>query len=104
LESSDTQSSFLKNLQLIGFYDFGSAWNDLSPFNERNNLNTVTIEQEGSPFSAVVNDFSNPWLQSVGTGLRTMFFGFYSRVDLAWPIRDFNVLPPRLQLSLGYDF
>jgi hypothetical protein len=104
LEGSDTQSAFVRNLQLIGFYDLGSAWQDLSPFKERNNLNTVEIKEDGSPFSAVINNFSNPWLQSVGGGMRTMFFGFYSRLDVAWPIRDFNIQNPRFQLSIGYDF
>ncbi|PIQ47234.1 MAG: hypothetical protein COW03_16230 [Cytophagales bacterium CG12_big_fil_rev_8_21_14_0_65_40_12] len=104
LEGSDTQSAFVRNLQIIGFYDLGSAWQDLSPFKERNNLNTVEIQEDGSPFSAVINNFSNPWLQSVGGGMRTMFFGFYSRMDVAWPIRDFTVQTPRFQLSIGYDF
>jgi hypothetical protein len=104
LEGSDTQSAFVRNLQLIGFYDLGSAWQDLSPFKERNNLNTVEIQEDGSPFSAVINNFSNPWLQSVGGGMRTMFFGFYSRLDIAWPIRDFIIQNPRFQLSIGYDF
>lgn len=104
LSNSDLKSNFLKNLQIVGFYDIGSAWDDLSPFEKKNNLNIEEISNEGSPFSAVINNFSNPWLQSTGVGVRTMLFGFFSRIDFSFPIRNFETLDPKLQLSFGYDF
>ena len=104
LKNKELNSNFLRNLQLIGFYDIGSAWDDLSPFEERNNQNIEEIRNEGSPFSAVINNFSNPWLQSTGIGMRTMFLGFHSRFDFSFPIRDFQFQNPRLQISIGYDF
>ncbi len=102
--NTDLKSNFIKNLQVITFYDIGSAWDDLSPFRSINNQNVEEIRQDGSPFSAVINNFNNPWLQSVGVGVRTMLFGFYSRVDLAMPIQNFETLSPKFQLSIGYDF
>lgn len=104
LKSSTLQSNFFQNLQIIGFYDLGSSWDNLSPFMEQNNVNLEEISNEGSPFSAIVNNFSNPWLQSTGVGVRTMLFGFFSRMDLSFPIRDFEVGNPQFQLSFGYDF
>lgn len=104
LANSDMKSNFLRNLQIIGYYDMGSAWDDLSPFKDRNNLNIEEIRNEGSPFSAVINNFSNPWLQSTGVGVRTMLFGFFSRIDFSFPIRNFETLNPKVQLSFGYDF
>lgn len=104
LANSDLKSNFLRNLQLVGFYDIGSAWDDLSPFRDKNNLNIEEIKNEGSPFSAVINNFSNPWLQSTGVGVRTMLFGFFSRIDFSFPIRNFETLNPKIQLSFGYDF
>lgn len=104
LNNKELRSNFLRNLQLVGFYDIGSAWDDLSPFKSQNNLNIEVIEQEGSPFSAVINNFNNPWLQSTGIGVRTMLFGFFSRLDLSWPIRNFEVQSARFQVSFGYDF
>jgi len=104
LNNKELRSNFLRNLQFIGFYDIGSAWDDLSPFKDQNNLNIEVIEQEGSPFSAVINNFNNPWLQSTGVGMRTMLFGFFSRLDLSWPIQNFEVQTPRFQVSFGYDF
>ncbi|WP_421976770.1 hypothetical protein [Roseivirga seohaensis] len=104
LATADTKSSFIRNLQFLGFYDIGSAWYEISAFQARNDVNTEEIVVPGSPFSGVINDFSNPWLQSAGVGMRTMLFGFFSRLDLAWPIQDFNVGNPKLQISIGYDF
>ena len=104
LENYNLKSKFLRNLQFIGYYDMGSSWDDLSPFRDQNNLNTEVIKKKGSPFSAVINNFSNPWLQSMGVGVRTMLIGFFSRLDVSWPIRNFEVKNPRLQLSFGYDF
>lgn len=104
LNNSELRSNFLRNLQVITFYDIGSAWDDLSPFEEQNNLNIEEVSTDGSPFSAVLNNFNNPWLQSTGIGMRTMFLGFFSRVDLAFPIRNFEFLSPQFQLSFGYDF
>ena len=99
----EQRSSFLKNLQLLAFYDIGSAWDDLSPFHDVNNLNTEVIDP-GGPFSAVINNFNNPWLQSTGFGLRTKVFGFFAKFELAWPMRNFKVEDPKFMASIGYDF
>ena len=104
LNNNELRSNFLRNLQVVGFYDIGSAWDDLSPFEKTNNLNIEEIDTPGSPFSAVINNFNSPWLQSTGLGLRTMLFGFYSRIDVSFPIRNFEVQNPKFQLSFGYDF
>lgn len=104
LQNSQMKSNFLRNLQLIGFYDIGSAWDDLSPFEDRNNQNIEEISTDGSPFSAIINNFNNPWLQSTGVGMRTMIFGFFGKIDMAFPIQNFAIQSPRFQLALGYDF
>lgn len=97
-------SNFLKNLQLIGFYDIGSAWTGPSPFATENSINTQTIRWEGSSFEARIKNFKNPWLSSYGAGLRTVMLGYYVKFDLAYPIEDYEVQRPRFYVSLGYDF
>lgn len=104
LQNSELKSNFLRNLHLVGFYDIGSAWDDLSPFEDRNNQNIEEISTDGSPFSAVINNFNNPWLQSTGVGIRTMVFGFFGKIDMVFPIQNFSVQSPRFQLAMGYDF
>ena len=97
-------SNFLKNLQLTGFYDIGSAWSGTNPWDQKNNFNTVTLAPEKNAFSATVINYRNPWLQGFGPGLRTMFLGYYIKVDLAWGVMDYVVKKPVWYVTLGYDF
>jgi Tol biopolymer transport system component len=103
-------SNFFNNLQLVGFFDIGTAWTNANPFDQRTSINNRLLpidpeEREKSPFEAEVNDFKNPWLAGYGAGFRTVMLGYYLKVDLAWAIED-NVIAdkPKLYLSFGYDF
>ncbi|PIB36830.1 hypothetical protein BFP72_16190 [Reichenbachiella sp. 5M10] len=98
------KSNFLRNLQFIGFYDIGSAWTGLSPFNEDNTVDTKLVKEPGSPFEAIIKTSRNPWLQSYGFGVRTVIFGYYLRFDMAKPIEDYHQKDMKFYFSLGYDF
>lgn len=97
-------SNFFKNLQLVGFFDLGSAWTGPSPFNKENSVNTDIIANPGSPFQAEIQNFKNPWLMGYGVGLRTVMLGYYLKFDLGWPIVDYDVGKPKFYVTLGYDF
>ncbi len=100
--SGPIASNFFRNLQLIGFYDLGSAWTGSSPLADENSLNTELIE--AGNFSARINNFGSAWLASYGTGIRTVLLGYYLKFDVAWPIEDYEVGSPKFYLTLGYDF
>ena len=100
--SGPIASNFFRNLQLIGFYDLGSAWTGNSPLADENSLNTELIE--AGNFKARINNFGSAWLASYGTGIRTVLLGYYLKFDVAWPIEDFEVGSPKFYLTLGYDF
>jgi len=104
LHRGPISSNFLKNLQLLGFYDLGSSWSGTSPFERENSVNTEIIKEPGSPFQAEIQNFKNPWLSSYGVGLRTVLLGYYMKFDLAWPIEDYKVGVMKLHVTLGYDF
>lgn len=95
-------STFLNNLQLVGFFDVGTAWNGWNPFAKYNPLNTVYITQPGIDIK--VNYFRNPIVFGYGGGLRFLLFGYFVRLDYAkgWDTGNFN--KPRLYISLGTDF
>ena len=97
-------SNFFRNLILIGFYDLGSAWSGPAAFANKNNLNATVIKDENSPFQATIKNFSNPWLYSYGTGIRTVLLGYFMKFDVAWPVQDFEVGSPGFYVTLGYDF
>ncbi len=95
-------SSFLRNLQVIGFSDMGTAWTGGSPFTRSNSINTTQF-QAGN-FSGEVTNYQNPFLMSYGVGARSLLFGYYVKLDLAWPYDRGELQDPALYLSLGYDF
>ncbi|MEO9852140.1 MAG: translocation protein TolB [Reichenbachiella sp.] len=98
------KSNFLRNLQLISFYDVGSAWTGKSPFNDDHEVNSRLVRRDGSPFEAVIRSSNNPWLASYGFGVRTVMLGYYARFDFAKPMADYEIGDLKFYLSLGYDF
>lgn len=102
LSNNTMTSNFARNFQIIGFYDIGTAWMGGSPWDQDNSINKQSIENDN--FEAVVRNYKNPWLSSLGLGLRTTFLGYYVRLDYAFPIEDYNIQNPKLSLSIGYDF
>lgn len=104
LTRGNITSNFIRNFQLIGFYDFGSAWNDSAPWERVNDQNTEVINTEGSPFTIVLNNFNNPWLQSYGAGLRTVLLNYYVKFDVARPIRNYEAEDLKFYVTLGFNF
>jgi hypothetical protein len=102
--SGPIASNFFRNLQLVGFYDIGSAWSGSSPFSEDNSLNTEIIKRPGHAFEAKIRNFRNPWIAGYGAGLRTVLLGYYMKFDVAWPVEDYITSSPKFYLTLGYDF
>jgi hypothetical protein len=95
-------SNFLRNLQLIGFTDIGTAYAGMSPFTTDNTQNTQNIP--GYPFSAAVTNYQSPFLIGYGAGVRTMLFGYYVKLDLGWGLQNKILSKPQLYLTFGYDF
>jgi hypothetical protein len=104
LSRGNITSNFIKNFQLVGFYDVGSSWNQAPPWQRVNDQNTEVISSPGSPFLITVNNFNNPWLQSYGAGLRTVLMNYYVKVDVARPVRNFQTADLKLYVTLGYNF
>ncbi len=96
------RSEFLRNLQWVGFYDIGSAWEGFSPFEEDNPYNDDTVVQQ--PITVVVNYFRDPLVMGTGMGLRSTLFGYFIRVDRAQPIESTGLGDPMWYFSLSLDF
>lgn len=104
LSRGNITSNFIKNFQLVGFYDIGSSWNDNPPWERVNDQNTEVINTEGSPFVITLNNFNNPWLQSYGAGIRTVLLNYYVKLDLARPVRNYQTDDLKFYVTLGYNF
>ena len=98
-----TNNSFLRNFQVVGFFDAGTAWQGPTPFTDDNPLNTTVISNPA--VEVKVNYFRDPLVAGYGVGARSMLFGYFIRLDYAWGIETRQVLEKgRLYLSMGMDF
>jgi hypothetical protein len=103
LTTQPVQSTFWRNMQVVGFFDFGTAWSGVSPFTDDNPINTVYVSSPPTVF-VKVKYFRDPIVAGYGAGLRTSLFGYFLRADYAWGIETKVVQKPILYVSMGMDF
>lgn len=108
ISKNPPRNAMLRSLQLVAFFDVGTAWQGASPFSTDNPLNTTVIDNNGpgsiSPVKVTVNYFRRPILFGYGFGIRTVLLGHYFRLDYAWGVETGQVQNPILYLSIGSDF
>ncbi|MBV6427816.1 MAG: hypothetical protein KIPDCIKN_02338 [Haliscomenobacter sp.] len=105
--SKRLNSGFLRNFQVVGFFDVGTAWAGSDPFREDNPLNTTVFKEgeEGKEFIFItLNYFRDPIVAGYGLGARALLFGYFVRVDYAWGLETRQIQDPKLYISLGFDF
>lgn len=96
------KSEFLSSFQVIGFGDFGTAWTGVSPYSEENTFNKITVTN--SSVTVIYENQTDPFIGSLGWGLRAKVWGYFVRFDYAWGIENGLFLDPITHLSLGLDF
>ena len=97
-------NAFLRNFQLIQFFDLGSAWNgaygkiarptETYTTNDPNNPVTVLIKAGGI----------GPFAGGYGFGARSTLLGYFLRCDVGWQMNTFFGTKPTVQVSMGVDF
>lgn len=101
--------NFWRNFQLVGFFDVGTAWQGLSPYDGDNPINIVYYYQTaGTPPSPIVtvkvNYYRDPLVAGYGLGVRALIFGMYLRADYGWGIESREIQKPIFHFALGTDF
>ena len=108
LSKKNTQSKFMKSLQLVGFFDLGSAWQGITPWGSDNIHTEIRTNNPLKPDFATaivkLEVYKDPFVFSVGPGLRANLFDYYFKFDLAWVYDTGEFLKPRMQVSMTYDF
>lgn len=95
-------NDFLKNFQLISFFDIGSAWSGITPFSGNNAYENDYYDNY--PVTVIIHNDNFPIVSGYGFGVRSKIFGYFIRADWAWGI-DNNAIQPRMfYLSLSTDF
>lgn len=95
-------NAFLRNFQLVQFFDFGSAWNGKFLDFKRPEL---VFTEPGNPVNVIVKAPGlGPLLGSYGFGARSTLLGYFIRFDAGWQMSGFFNTKPLLHVSLGLDF
>lgn len=95
-------NAFLRNFQLIQFFDLGTAWNGSYNKIERPN---VTYQSLPSPISARIKAGGiGPFAGGYGFGARSTLLGYFLRVDAAWQMKGVFRGKPSWYFSMGLDF
>jgi len=96
------RSDFIRNFQIVGFFDVGTAWNGSDPYAKNNSFNSEVIS--GNPVTVVLDSQVNPIVAGFGGGVRSRLLGYFIRADWGWGYEDGIVREPIFYLSLGLDF
>jgi outer membrane protein assembly factor BamA len=96
------RSDFIRNFQIVTFFDLGTAWTGDSPYSNDNSFNTEVIN--GNPVTVILDRQVDPIVAGFGGGLRSRVFGYFLRADWGWGYEDGVVRDMLFNLSLGLDF
>ena len=103
-------NAFLRNFQLIQFFDFGTAWSGTFKGIARPSVTYRALDANGEP------DYNNPVLVHLkagglgpfaggyGFGVRSTLLGYFMKLDAGWPMSGFFKGKPVWYFSLGLDF
>ncbi len=95
-------SFFWSNLQVVGFFDVGTAWSGWSPYSDENAYDKDVIER-GS-LVITLDTERDPIVAGYGFGVRAMIFGYFARFDWAWGIENQQITSQIFYFSLSLDF
>jgi Tol biopolymer transport system component len=96
------RSKFVKNFQIIGFTDIGTAWNGLNPWS-KDNVIIKDVITDGAITVTVFKDI-DPIVAGYGFGVRTTLLGYFLRADWAWGVENgVSKDKPIFYLSLSLD-
>ena len=101
LSPRELKSNFLRNIQIVGFTDFGSAWHGILPNDDNSPAAQTTLVAPG--VSVVLDLDRSIFAYSYGAGARISLLGYFIRADYARGI-DGDVRTNMVHISLGTDF
>ena len=97
-------NAFLRNFEILQFFDFGTAWNGAYDKIERPTVHYS--DPYGSPNVEVLIKAGGigPFAGGYGFGIRSTILGYFLRLDPAWQMIGFFKGKPIWHFSMGVDF
>lgn len=95
-------NAFLRNFQLVQFFDLGTAWNGAYDKIERP---SVLYGTPGNPVVVKIKAGGiGPFAGGYGFGVRSTVLGYFLRFDAAWEMNTFFKGKPMFYFAMGLDF
>lgn len=95
-------NAFLRNFQLVQFFDLGAAWTG-EPWNVERP--SVIYSEPGTPVTVRLKAGGiGPLAGGYGFGARSTLLGYFLRVDAAWEMNVFFKGKPMWYFAMGFDF
>jgi len=95
-------NSFLENFQIVGFFDVGTAWSGPTPWSGENAYDNDIIVN--GPVTITIDADRDPIVAGYGFGIRSQLLGYFIRLDWAWGIENYQLLPRIFYFSMNLDF
>jgi len=97
-------NAFIRNFQLVQFFDLGTAWN--GKFNGIQRPTVYYGTQSASNPIQVNFDSGGigPFAAGYGFGVRSTLLGYFLKLDAGWPMNGFFRGSPIWYFALGLDF
>ncbi|HET6721154.1 MAG TPA: hypothetical protein VFH07_00330, partial [Chitinophagaceae bacterium] len=95
-------NAFLRNFQLVQFFDLGTAWNGAYDKIERP---FVLYNEPGNPVTVKIKAGGiGPLAGGYGFGVRSTLLGYFLRLDTAWEMNGLFKGKPLWYFAMGLDF
>lgn len=96
------QSDFVRNFQVVGFGDIGTAWIGDTPFASDNPFNNEV--KVTNPITVTYENINDPIVGGFGFGLRSTLLGYFIRADWGWGVENGVISDePLFMFSLSLD-
>jgi hypothetical protein len=95
-------SSIINHFQWVGFFDIGTAWSGLHPWDSDNAYDEREVVR--GPITLRVDTERSPFVAGYGSGVRTKLLGYFMRFDYAWGYENGEIMPGIFYFSLSLDF
>ncbi len=97
-------NAFLRNFELIQFFDLGTAWAGSLKNIERPAMHYPNGDPS-VPVDVILKAGGiGPFAASYGFGVRSTLLGYFLRLDAGWEMKGFFRGKPMLQFAMGVDF
>lgn len=96
-------NAFIRNFQLIQFFDLGTAWNGAFDKIERPSV-IYTQPGNNNVIVKIKAGGIGPFLGAYGFGVRSTLLGYFLRLDAGWEMNGFFKGKPMLFFAMGTDF